>query len=104
MSSNSKYPEIVIDKDTNLINPNGFFNLTFEQFYDLMHHTHAAEDIVGESEQQESLNSLTQAVILAKSNSKRGQVVLFSPASTSFDMFKNMYERGDKFKELIGGM
>lgn len=62
MSNNSKYPEIVIDRDTNLVNPNGFFNLTFEQFYDLMHHTHAAEDIVGEADQQESLNSLTEAV------------------------------------------
>lgn len=48
-------------------------------------------------------DSLTQAVILAKRNSETGQVVLFSPASTSFDMFKNMYERGDKFKNLLLG-
>ena len=33
--------------------------------------------------------------------SKPGQVVLFSPASTSFDMFKDMYDRGDKFKEAV---
>ena len=46
-------------------------------------------------------DSLTQAVILAKRNSKKGQVVLFSPASTSFDMFKDMYDRGNKFKELL---
>ena len=46
-------------------------------------------------------NSLNQAIILAKRNVKPNQVVLFSPASTSFDMFKNMYERGDKFKEAV---
>lgn len=49
-------------------------------------------------------DSLEQAVIMAKRNAIKDQVVLFSPASTSFDMFKNMYERGDKFKEIIGKM
>lgn len=46
-------------------------------------------------------NSLNQAVILAKRYSEEGQVVLFSPASTSFDMFKDMYDRGRKFKEIV---
>lgn len=50
------------------------------------------------------VDSLKQAVILAKRYSKPGQVVLFSPASTSFDMFKNMYERGNIFKELVNKM
>ena len=48
--------------------------------------------------------SLSQAVILAKRYSKPNQVVLFSPASTSFDMFKNMYDRGRQFKELVNKM
>ena len=46
-------------------------------------------------------NSLNQAVILAKRYAEPGQVVLFSPASTSFDMFKNMYDRGNQFKAII---
>lgn len=46
-------------------------------------------------------NSLSQAVILAKRYSKEGQIVLFSPASTSFDMFKNMYDRGNQFKNIV---
>ena len=33
-----------------------------------------------------------------------GQVVLFSPASTSFDMFKNMYDRGNQFKDIVEKM
>ncbi len=45
--------------------------------------------------------SLKQSIDLAKRKAKPGQVVLFSPASTSFDMFKNMYDRGDKFKEEV---
>ena len=50
------------------------------------------------------VNSLSQAVILAKRYATPGQVVLFSPASTSFDMFKNMYDRGQKFKEVVNKM
>ena len=42
-----------------------------------------------------------QSLELAKRIAKPGQVVLFSPASTSFDMFKDMYDRGDKFKEEV---
>ena len=46
-------------------------------------------------------DSLKQSLDLAKRLAKPGQVVLFSPASTSFDMFKDMYDRGDKFKEEV---
>lgn len=45
-----------------------------------------------------------QSLELAKRIAKPGQVVLFSPASTSFDMFKDMYDRGDKFKEEVNKM
>ena len=31
----------------------------------------------------------------------KDDIVLFSPASASFDMFKNFAERGQKFKELV---
>ena len=50
------------------------------------------------------VNSLSQAVILAQRYSVPGQVVLFSPASTSFDMFKNMYDRGHQFKDIVNKM
>ncbi len=45
--------------------------------------------------------TLEQAVEIAKNKAKQNEVVLFSPASTSFDMFKNMYERGDIFKKIV---
>ena len=57
-------------------------------------------------EQHKSLDihmceTFIQSLELAKRIAKPGQVVLFSPASTSFDMFKDMYDRGDKFKEEV---
>ena len=46
-------------------------------------------------------DSLEQTIDIAKKNSKKGDVVLFSPASASFDMFKNFADRGEKFKNLV---
>ena len=47
--------------------------------------------------------SLEQAVSIAKSNAEKleNSVVIMSPAAASFDMFKNVYDRGDQFKKLI---
>ncbi len=46
-------------------------------------------------------NNLEETVKLAKKVTKSGEIVLFSPASASFDMFKNAVERGKKFKEIV---
>ena len=45
--------------------------------------------------------TLEEAVNKAHQCSKKGEIVLFSPASASFDMFKNFMERGEKFKNLV---
>lgn len=47
------------------------------------------------------VKNVEEAVLEAKAQAKNGEVVLFSPASTSFDMFKNFEERGKKFKEEV---
>ena len=49
-------------------------------------------------------DSLEQTVLLAKKIAKPGQIVLFSPASASFDMFKNFADRGNKFKKLVNDL
>ncbi|MBQ8219185.1 MAG: UDP-N-acetylmuramoyl-L-alanine--D-glutamate ligase [Bacilli bacterium] len=46
-------------------------------------------------------NTLEEVIIKAKNVAINGEVVLFSPASASFDMFKNFADRGVKFKELV---
>ena len=48
--------------------------------------------------------SLQETIEIAKREAKPGDVVLFSPASASFDMFKNFEERGNKFKELVNNL
>ena len=40
----------------------------------------------------------------AKKSAKKGDVILFSPASASFDMFKDFADRGNKFKELVNNL
>jgi UDP-N-acetylmuramoylalanine--D-glutamate ligase len=46
-------------------------------------------------------DSLEEAVALSRSLTKPGGVVLFSPACSSFDMFKNYEERAERFKALV---
>lgn len=46
-------------------------------------------------------DSLEETVKKAQKYAKPGQIVLFSPASASFDMFKNFADRGEKFKNLV---
>lgn len=45
-----------------------------------------------------------EVVQTARRCAKAGDVVLLSPASTSFDMFKNFEERGNLFKTLVNEM
>ena len=45
--------------------------------------------------------SLKEAVEKALGFSKKGDIILFSPAFASFGMFKNEYDRGDQFNEII---
>ncbi|NMA68150.1 MAG: UDP-N-acetylmuramoyl-L-alanine--D-glutamate ligase, partial [Desulfitobacterium sp.] len=46
-------------------------------------------------------NSFEDAVKLAIGEAVPGDVVLLSPACTSWDMFKSYEERGEFFKELV---
>ena len=48
--------------------------------------------------------SLEEAVEEARDLAKENDIVFFSPASASFDMFKNFEERGKKFKELVNNI
>ena len=46
----------------------------------------------------------TEAVLAAHNAAKNGDIVLLSPACTSFDRFKNFEERGNTFKEIVNGL
>ena len=45
-----------------------------------------------------------EAVALADSRAREGDVVILSPASTSFDRFPNFMERGRVFKEIVNAL
>ena len=51
--------------------------------------------------QCEIANSLADAVERAHASARPGEVVLFSPGTSSFDMFKSYGDRGDQFRALV---
>ncbi|MGB8354218.1 MAG: UDP-N-acetylmuramoyl-L-alanine--D-glutamate ligase [Chthoniobacteraceae bacterium] len=49
----------------------------------------------------EKADSLSHAVQLARAHAKAGDAVLFSPGTSSFDMFKSYEDRGNQFRALV---
>jgi UDP-N-acetylmuramoylalanine--D-glutamate ligase len=45
--------------------------------------------------------SLERAVQAARSHARPGDIVLFSPGTSSFDMFRNYADRGNQFRTLV---
>lgn len=84
----------ILDKVSKLI----LFGKTKDKIYDAVMELNK---VVGKDIQIYVLDTLEEVVEAAYQVSKPGEVVLFSPASASFDMFNNAYERGDLFKELV---
>lgn len=50
------------------------------------------------------LSSLEDCVEYANKMSQKGDNIVLSPASASFDMYKNFEERGDHFKKLVNNL
>ena len=84
----------VVDKVSTLI----LIGQTAEKIYDV---------VKNESEKENKkininmCDTLEQTIEIAKKTAKKGDIVLFSPASASFDMFKNFADRGNQFKDLV---
>ncbi len=52
----------------------------------------------------EECETLENATKRAAADSQAGEVVLLSPASASFDQFRDFEARGDRFRELVEGL
>ena len=46
-------------------------------------------------------DSMGQAVRMARKQAKRGELVMLSPACSSFDMFENFEDRGNAFRQAV---
>lgn len=82
----------ILDKVKTLI----LFGDTKDKIYNAVNNIKTNEDI-----NIYICSSLLEVVNKAYEIAKNGQVVLFSPASASFDMFKNFADRGIQFKDLV---
>ncbi len=47
------------------------------------------------------ISSMKEAVKIAKQFSKKGNIILLSPAAASFNMFKNEFDRGEQFNKFV---
>ena len=59
------------------------------------------EGCTGEKPEMTDCGDFDSAVLAAAKAAKPGDIVLMSPASASFDQFKNFMERGNRFKQLV---
>jgi len=49
----------------------------------------------------ESIKEFEDVIVKAFSDSEKGDIIVLSPACTSYDRFKNFEERGNTFKEIV---
>ncbi len=64
----------------------------------------AVRDAGGDGVAVERVETVAEAVAAATRLAQRGDVVLFSPAATSFDQYRNFEERGRAFREAVEQM
>ncbi|MEF9972040.1 MAG: UDP-N-acetylmuramoyl-L-alanine--D-glutamate ligase, partial [Oscillospiraceae bacterium] len=50
------------------------------------------------------IDDFTEAVLAASNSATDGDVVMLSPACSSFDKFKNFVERGNTFRSIVLGL
>lgn len=82
----------ILDKVSKLI----LFGATKNKIYDAVMKEKSSEDIEIYVE-----DGLDEVIARAREVAVPGEVVLFSPASASFDMFKNFAVRGEMFKDRV---
>lgn len=82
----------ILDKVSKLI----LFGATADKIYDAVNKLKKDEKIEIYREK-----TLEDVVNRAYKVAREGEIVLFSPASASFDMFKNFADRGIQFKDLV---
>ena len=52
----------------------------------------------------ETVDSMAKAVELASRSAESGDIVLLSPGAASFGIFRNEFDRGEKFREAVAAL
>jgi len=84
----------------------------FESVYEIVSKKVKLAVLIGEAKEKiekawkgatkiEKAESLIDAVALAKGEAKQGDIILFSPACASFDMFRDYSHRGEEFNRAV---
>jgi cell division protein FtsI (penicillin-binding protein 3) len=74
---------------------------TYVFMYDTGKRIYGALNGAGDSKNCFLVETLEEAVALAKKVTARGNACVMSPAAPSYGVFKNFEERGEKFKEYV---
>lgn len=88
----SDFGELVNEKVKRLV----LVGATSEKIYNAVTYAHNYENMP-----IDRFTDFKEAVIFAKDNAVNGDIVILSPASASFDLFKNFEERGKFFKDIV---
>lgn len=75
--------------------------LLYGETKELIDHALKDHGVSGIEILEDDLNSVVKR---AKQVARSGDVVVFSPACASFDMFANFVERGEKFQKIVKGL
>ena len=51
-----------------------------------------------------NVSNMEEAVDVAYNAASDGDIVFFSPASASFDLYKNFEQRGDHFRSVVNDL
>ena len=65
---------------------------------------HTMADALSGATTLDQVPTLDDAMALAAASASDGEVVLFSPACSSFDQFQDYRERGERFRALVHGL
>ncbi|MBP9715368.1 MAG: UDP-N-acetylmuramoyl-L-alanine--D-glutamate ligase [Candidatus Pacebacteria bacterium] len=63
-----------------------------------------SDKIVNKKADIEKVQDLNDSMNKAMKEAKGGDIILFSPAFASFNMFKNEYDRGEKFMKIVNNL
>ena len=61
-------------------------------------------EALGSKVETEAFPSLEKAVLFSYQGAESGDTILLSPMCSSFDMFSNYQDRGDKFIEIVNSI